>query len=295
MQFRVDSGYFSNLKIRKLQRRLGEAGVVAHLRLFAYAAEHRPTGELAGMTSEDVETVTEWPGEAGVFVKELISLRLLDVSEGDQALTIHHWPEHNPWVSESPGRSENARLQNHLRHHVQKGIVQPKCRHCQPESVTEAVPPVTDSATSEHAPATVSLTEPSAELQAFAVEYNAIREEWNQRKVRESNLGKLEARFEACRRAMCSENPDFSFSELLCRVRRQSQWFRDKWPRWDLDWLLSSKRDVLNAAKVWSLEYAPVASMRTATRGEPSLQPLSDDSAALMRREQQLRQQGGAQ
>ncbi len=153
--FRVCANFFTHLKTRKLQLRLGDAGTIAHLRLFAYAAEHRPSGELTGMTVEDVEVAAEWRGLPGSFVEELISLRLLDVSEVNQTLTIHNWRTHNQWVSESSGRIKNAHLQNHRRWHQARGIVEPTCCHCQP-SITDQPGSVTDSATDENASVNVS-------------------------------------------------------------------------------------------------------------------------------------------
>lgn len=141
MQFRLDSGYFSNLKIRKLRHRLGDTAVLAHIQLFAYAAEHCPSGALSGMTEEDVEIAAGWSGQAGTFGSTLIELRLIDRSPDDQSLTLHDWSEHNQWVCGSPGRAENARFQNHKKWHEARGLLEPTCRYCAPgdaQSVTES-------------------------------------------------------------------------------------------------------------------------------------------------------------
>jgi hypothetical protein len=53
--FRIRIGFFRHHKALKLVRRLGLEGLVALLRLWAYAAEFHTNGDLAGMTAEDIE------------------------------------------------------------------------------------------------------------------------------------------------------------------------------------------------------------------------------------------------
>lgn len=140
---RLDSNYFSNLKVKKLRRILGAEGVEAHLKLFCYVSAHRPSGKLAGFSREDVEDAVDWAGKPGALIGTLIALRLVDESV-DQSLTIHGWQEANQWISESTGMVENAKLQNHIRWHVQRKIKDPDCNHCfscqsdQSESDTES-------------------------------------------------------------------------------------------------------------------------------------------------------------
>jgi hypothetical protein len=168
--FRIDTTYPRNVKVRKLRRRLGAQGVVSHIFLFAYATEARPSGRLVGMSVEDIEIAAEWPGEAGALVRVLVDLRLLDVDDG--TYVIHDWQEFNRWVTESPGRKANAVKQNHIRHHVNKGIVQPACDLCRP-SDTSVTDSVTDSASDKGDASTegkISVTESTSPILSFPSE-----------------------------------------------------------------------------------------------------------------------------
>ena len=107
--FRIAVDYFEHHKVKKLERRLGETGLVCHLRLLAYAARHRPSGEFSGMDPEDIEIAAGWAGEPGALHQALLDLRLIEVLEGS-ATRIHDWAEHNPFASEAEDRSGQGRL-----------------------------------------------------------------------------------------------------------------------------------------------------------------------------------------
>ncbi len=67
---RISTALPSHPKTKKLIRRLG-AGAAWHLVcLFLWAAANRSTGNLAGMSDEDVELAIDWGGEPGAFVRE---------------------------------------------------------------------------------------------------------------------------------------------------------------------------------------------------------------------------------
>jgi hypothetical protein len=105
--FRISVGFFRHHKTRKLERRLGVGGVVALLRLWDYAAEFRPKGDLSGMTAEDIELAADWNQDAH-FVTVLVEVGFLDEDAGGYVL--HDWQAHNPWVAEADERSASARL-----------------------------------------------------------------------------------------------------------------------------------------------------------------------------------------
>lgn len=105
--YRIKIGFFRHHKTRKLERRLGEAGVMALLRLWEYAAEFRSDGELSGMNDEDIALAAGWRGD-GDFVSTLIEIGWVD-KEPD-CLSLHDWLEHNPWVADAEERSDKGRL-----------------------------------------------------------------------------------------------------------------------------------------------------------------------------------------
>jgi hypothetical protein len=76
------------------------------LRLWGWCAASRPTGEVGD--AEDLEIAARWFGKAGDLAECLLTLGLIEKTEGGFA--IHQWAEHNPWVAEREARSEAARV-----------------------------------------------------------------------------------------------------------------------------------------------------------------------------------------
>lgn len=105
--YRIKIGFFRHHKTRKLEQRLGEAGVIALIRLWEYAAEFRPDGSLSGMNEEDIALAAGWRGD-GNLVSTLIEIGWLDEEPG--CLSLHDWLEHNPWAADAEERSDKGRL-----------------------------------------------------------------------------------------------------------------------------------------------------------------------------------------
>lgn len=101
--FRLAVGYFEHPKIVKLERRIEESGVLAHIRLLRHTTVNHPDGVLVGMDIEDIEIAAKWCGEDGAFVAALLQIRLLDESDG--TYTVHDWADHNPWACGFKARS----------------------------------------------------------------------------------------------------------------------------------------------------------------------------------------------
>lgn len=102
-------------KTKRLIRRLGPGAGWFLIRLWLWARDNRPSGDLTGMTSEDIELAIDWNGENDAFVNELVSVRLLDGEEGNYRL--HDWADHNPWATGSTMRSLKAKWNAVKRHH----------------------------------------------------------------------------------------------------------------------------------------------------------------------------------
>lgn len=109
IDFRVKPGFFTHFKTGRLENALGYEGIVKLLRLWGWAAEHRPSGTLTGMTGDDIEFAVAWSGQKGSFVSALISIGWLDVMP-DGVFCLHDWQEHNPWVAGAPLRSDMGRM-----------------------------------------------------------------------------------------------------------------------------------------------------------------------------------------
>ena len=107
--FRVSVDFFTHHKTKKLIRRIGDAGVLALMRLWGYAAKHKPDGALLNMTVEDIEIAADWNGEDGVLVVALIEVGFIDESPCG-VYELHDWRINNPWVFDAGQRSDAARL-----------------------------------------------------------------------------------------------------------------------------------------------------------------------------------------
>ncbi len=105
---RVQLAVLDHPKIRKLQRRLGDAGLICLLRLWLWVATVRPLGKLTNFDSEDVEIGAGWQGERGEFIRTLKELRLID-QDNDKCLALHNWAKWQSWLVGAPARSERAR------------------------------------------------------------------------------------------------------------------------------------------------------------------------------------------
>ena len=104
---RISTALPKHFKTLKLKRRLGAPGCWSLVCLFLWVAENKPSGDLTGMSDEEIEIVGQWEGELGAFAAELVSVGFLDGDDG--ARTVHDWQEHNPWAFYRPQRVENAK------------------------------------------------------------------------------------------------------------------------------------------------------------------------------------------
>lgn len=104
---RISTSLPAHPKTKRLVRKLGSDGPWHLIRLFLWARDNRPTGDLSGMTGEDIELAVDWPGDEGAFIAALADFGFLDGGEGQWA--IHDWAEHNPYAAGSADRSDASR------------------------------------------------------------------------------------------------------------------------------------------------------------------------------------------
>jgi hypothetical protein len=114
--FRMDTAFFEHKKTVKMQRRLGDHGVLSLVRLFRYASMFKTTGLLDNMDEEDIEIASGFTGPAGQFTEACKSLQWLDEVEPG-LFAIHNWKKNNPWVAEAQARSDKARWNAFLKNH----------------------------------------------------------------------------------------------------------------------------------------------------------------------------------
>lgn len=112
---RVSTALPSHPKTKKLMRRLGHGGAWKLICLFLWAAANKPSGDLSGMSDEDIELAVDWDGEEGAFVSALVEVGFLDGQESGRS--IHDWQDHNRWALGAEERRDGARLAALIRHH----------------------------------------------------------------------------------------------------------------------------------------------------------------------------------
>ena len=105
--FRLSSGFRDHLKIVKLERRLGLAGLVSWIQLLAYTSLYKCDGRLDGMDAEDVAIAARWTRDASEFVDALVELKLLE--RRGKTLMLHDWADHNGYAAAFSQRSEHAK------------------------------------------------------------------------------------------------------------------------------------------------------------------------------------------
>jgi hypothetical protein len=127
---RISTALPRHPKTVKLQRRLGAPGCWSLVCLFLWVAENRPTGDLKGMSGEDIEIAANWPGDTGSLVHTLAEVRFLDGQEG--AYKIHDWAEHNPWAATRPQRTEAAKKAAAVRWESKHAAIEPDAKRIRP-------------------------------------------------------------------------------------------------------------------------------------------------------------------
>lgn len=108
--FRVHVGFFRHRKTLKLRRRLGDAGIVALLTIWAYATENHPDGCLGRVSDEDLADMAGWHDSehpAAGLMEALDDAGWIDIDDG--VVSLHDWDQHQPWVAGREKRSASAR------------------------------------------------------------------------------------------------------------------------------------------------------------------------------------------
>jgi uncharacterized phage protein (TIGR02220 family) len=121
----LDFGFLHHHKIKKLKRLLGAEAVLCLIELWSYAAQYRESGELYDMDIYDIEDVSNWSGEGGVFVQQLIDIKLLDFKH--KTYIINNFLKNNPFIMKRKERSKAAQKAAQSRWDKEKEI-QVQCK-----------------------------------------------------------------------------------------------------------------------------------------------------------------------
>jgi hypothetical protein len=104
VDIRLKATWPDHPKTERLVRRCGPDASRCLLRLWIWASQERPDGDLTGLTVEDVEIVAKWNGDPGAFYDAITELKWIDPGP-----KIHDWAEHQPFIVTSSSRSESAK------------------------------------------------------------------------------------------------------------------------------------------------------------------------------------------
>lgn len=94
---RISTGLRHHRKTKRLRRALGADGCWSLICLFLWAGEERWTGDLSGLSDEDIEEEADWRGTPGALVAALLEVRFLTGATGRRK--IHDWETHNPYAA----------------------------------------------------------------------------------------------------------------------------------------------------------------------------------------------------
>lgn len=77
---RLSISFLDHPETIKLKRSLGWEGVECLIRLWCWAAQNKPDGDLAGLNREYIALVSGWRKSPDVFIETLVELRFLDTT-----------------------------------------------------------------------------------------------------------------------------------------------------------------------------------------------------------------------
>jgi hypothetical protein len=100
---RVRTGFYTHRKTARLRSKIGDDAYWIPPRLWAYAAENQPDGDLSGYSSEELSELIGCPKYATSILQALLDAGFLDPD-----LKIHGWAEHNGYHEKFAERAKKA-------------------------------------------------------------------------------------------------------------------------------------------------------------------------------------------
>src|SRR5208283_269625 len=114
-EIRIDVGFHSHRKTKRLIAMLGLQGPWSLQILWAKMSTQRTKGVLTGMDETDIALEAEWPGDAQEFVAALMTCGGVGkpgyLEKGDDGVyRLHGWEDHQRYVLFAEERVEQARM-----------------------------------------------------------------------------------------------------------------------------------------------------------------------------------------
>ena len=114
--FRTDSHFWENPKMKKLCARLSRSAGFSLFILWGYVSCRRATGVLYDMDIEDIEIAADWDGKRGELFAQLEELGFI-VKNDEGVYVINEWAENNSWAANLPNRQAIGRLNGMASHY----------------------------------------------------------------------------------------------------------------------------------------------------------------------------------
>lgn len=115
---RVSCGFFDHPKAKRLHHELGPEAIIALQRIWMFAAQYRPKGNLTGLTTVDIQGIAEW-SDPRDLVGALVRIGFIE--KGRDCLRLHDWSDHNRFAFFGPERIVQSRKAAKTRWQAKRG------------------------------------------------------------------------------------------------------------------------------------------------------------------------------
>lgn len=104
LYIRLSTNFYSHVKTLRLRAAIGDNAFWVPPRLWVYAAEHQPDGDLSKYSPEEIAMLIGYSGDAQALLEALLRSGFLDGSP----TRIHGWDEHNGFHKTFAERASKA-------------------------------------------------------------------------------------------------------------------------------------------------------------------------------------------
>jgi hypothetical protein len=103
----LDLNYFDHPKTKRLVGLLGRGADVLPVRLWCTCGKHYPdSGELTGLTAQEIESQVAWWGQPGQMVEAMVKVGFLE--KVDSGYAVHDWQDHSGHLAVYRDRAKTA-------------------------------------------------------------------------------------------------------------------------------------------------------------------------------------------
>lgn len=104
LYIKLSTNFFSHVKTLRLKALIGNDAFWIPPRLWVYAAEHQPDGDISKYSAEEIASLIGYTGDAQGMLLAMLKASFLD----PDPLRIHDWEEHNGFHKSFAERASKA-------------------------------------------------------------------------------------------------------------------------------------------------------------------------------------------